>query len=309
MTLDSSLRVLALGQRGVLTTEQAMLHGATESMLRHRVRSGSLVRLAPRVFAIGGVPVTRDVLLYAAWLECGGRSAISHATAAAHWRFPGFRTKPIQLVRLRDGTFPPVSLGRVHTTRELPDTQVVDVDGMFVTSPARTLFDLAPIVPRGRLERLLDRAWSHRLVNWWIMQRTFRELQRRGRPGIAAMRELLDARPIDFVPTASSLEMRFHQIVRDDGQAPLDRQINLGDQVRWIGRVDFFDRAARVIVEVQSDVHHTSVSDRASDAERRKALVDAGWQFVEVTEHEVWHQPDVVSRRVRTARRGLAPAG
>ena len=70
------------------------------------------------------------------------------------------------------------------------------------------------------------------------------------------------------------------------------------------GRVDFFDRASRVIVEVQSDLHHTSVSDRASDTERRNALIDAGWQFVEVTEYEVWHQPDVVCRRLRTVRDG-----
>ena len=169
------------------------------------VRNGSLVRLAPRVLAIGGAPITDELLLFAAWLECGGRSALSHETAAAHWGFPGFRSRPIQLVRRRDGTFPPVSLGRVHTTRELPDTQVVEADGLLVTTPARTLFDLAPRIHPGRLEKLLDRAWSRRLVNWRIMNRTFIELQRRGRPGIRIMRELLEARPVDYVPPDSNL--------------------------------------------------------------------------------------------------------
>jgi hypothetical protein len=59
-----------------------------------------------------------------------------------------------------------------------------------------------------------------------------------------------------------------------------------------------------VIVEVQSTVHHTSVSDRASDDQRRDAMVRAGWQFVEVDEFEVWHRPEVVRQRVRAARSG-----
>jgi hypothetical protein len=302
--LDDDLRALAGSQRCVFTTEQAMSLGATEGMLRQRLRSGLLERLAPRVFVLGGVPVTDDVRMYAGWLECGGRSAISHESAAAHWLFPGFRTRPVQVLRLRDGTFPPVSLARVHTTRELPDTQVVAIDGMLFTTPARTLFDLAPIVHPGRLERLLDRAWSHRLVNWQLMHRTFMELQSRGRPGITVMRELLEARPIEYVPPASGLESRFQDVLARDGQRPMDRQVNLGDEHRWIGRVDFFDHQVKLVVEVQSDLHHTSVTDQADDLERRAALTTAGWRFIEVDEFAVWHRPDLVQQRVRAARSG-----
>jgi very-short-patch-repair endonuclease len=302
--IDDVIRALARRQRCVLTSEQLLDLGITRAMLQARVRNGALTRLAPRLLVLGGVPITDDLMTFAGWLECGGRSAVSHQTASAHWRYPGFRPRPIQVVRLRDGSFPPVSLARVHTTRELPDTQVVEVDGMLVTSPARTLFDLAPTVHPRQLERLLDRAWSHGLLNWWIMQRTFKELQRRGRPGIAVMRELLEARPVDYVPPASNLESRFQQLLRDDGQSPLDRQVNVGDDVRWLGRVDFLDRDAGLIVEVQSDVHHTSVSDRASDADRRAALTEAGWQFVEVAEFELWHRGAEVQRRIRLARSG-----
>jgi very-short-patch-repair endonuclease len=304
MSIDDDIRAMAVRQRSVVLSEQLAELGLTNNGIRHRVRDGSLVRIAPRVLVVGGAPVTAEMRLFAAWLECGGLRALSHGTAAAHWRFPGFKALPIEVLRARDGVFPPVSLARVHTTRELPDTQVVDHDGLLITTPARTLLDLAPRVHPGKLERLLDRAWSHRQVNWAIMQRTFRELQSRGRPGIAVMRELLDARPVDYVPPASGLEARFQKVLRDGGLPELDRQVNVGNDVRWLGRVDFIDRERKMIVEVQSDLHHTSLSDLADDAARRVAMEAAGWLFVEVDDFEVWHRPDVVRARVTTARTG-----
>jgi very-short-patch-repair endonuclease len=304
MSLDRDLRALAARQRCVFTTGQAFELGATHSMLQSRTRSGMLVRLAPRLLALGGVPETDDLLCFAAWLEAGGRSAISHETAAAHWRFVGFRTRPVQLVRLRDGVFPPSSLGTVHTTRELPDTQIVEVDGLAITTPARTLFDLAPRVHPGRLERLLDRAWANRLVNWRILNRTFRELQRRGRSGIAVMRELLEARPADYRPPESNLEFRLRQLLRDDGQAELDRQVDLGDDRGPAGRVDFVDRQAKVVVEVQSDLYHTSISDRLADRTRCENLESAGWTVLLVEEFDLWHRSAEVQSRIRGARSG-----
>lgn len=261
------------------------------------------MRIAPRVCVIGGVPIAEPVRIFAAWLECGGRRALSHGTAAAHWGFPGFSASPIEIVRLRDGVFPPVSLARVHTTRKLPDTQVVAHDGLLVTTPARTLFDLAPRIHPGRLEKLLDRAWARRQVNWPIMHRTFRELQCKGRTGIVVMRELLDARPIDYVPPASNLEARFQKVLDDGGLPAMDRQVNVGDEVSWLGRVDFIDRERKLIVEVQSDLHHTSLSDQASDAERKAAMTEAGWVFVEAREFHVWHRPDVVLQQIRRSGR------
>lgn len=299
---DDLIRQLALTQRGAVTTPQLHSLGLSDAAIRHRIERGSLVRIAPRVCVIGGLPIGLEVRLHAAWLECGGRRALSHATAAAHWRFPGFNASPIELIRLRDDVFPHVSLARVHTTRELPDTQVVEHEGLLITTPARTLFDLAPRIHPERLERLLDRAWSHGQVNWAIMHRTLCELQRKGRAGIVVMRELLDARPVDYVPPASGLESRFQKVLGDGGLPLMDRQVNIGNRVAWLGRVDFLDRSRKLVVEVQSDLHHTSLSDMADDAARREAMEAAGWRFIDVREFDVWHRPDRVRAQIRTGR-------
>jgi very-short-patch-repair endonuclease len=302
MSLDESLRALSRAQNCVFTTEQAHAVGATESRLRHAVDSGQLVRLAPRIFSLGGVPLTPEVLLTAAYLEAGGQSALSLESAAAHWSFSGFMALPAQVTRLRDGTFPPVSLAKVHTTRVLPDSHVVDLGPIRVTTPTRTLFDLAPRVGEARIERLLDRAWARGLTSGPLLVRTLDELRGKGRAGIRVMRALIDARGADYRPPESGQESRFAQLLNDDGQPPMERQVDVGDDV-WIGRVDFIDRDARVVVEIDSELYHTSISDRRADDHRRAELEAAGWTVIRISQHELWHDPRAVQRRVRAARK------
>ncbi len=302
MSIDNDLRALSRAQNCVFTTEQAHALGATESALRHRVAAGHLVRLAPRVFCLAGVPLSDEVLTTAAYLECGGTRALSTTCAGAHWGFAGFTRIPVQVTRLRDGVFPPVSLATVHTTRRLPDSHVVDLGVVRVTTPTRTLFDLAPLVTPGRLERLLDQAWARGLTSGTVLRRTLRELQGRGRPGIRVMRALIDDRGDDYRPPESGQESRFAQLLRDDGQPPMERQAELGDDA-WIGRVDFVDRDAKVVVEIDSELHHSSISDRLADDRRRTALEASGWLVIRITQHELWHDPRAVQRRVRSARK------
>jgi very-short-patch-repair endonuclease len=302
MTLDHDLRMLAATQHALLTTDQASDLGFSRSALGHRVRNGTLVRLAPRVLCLAGVPLTDRLLLHAALLESGGLSAISHESAGAHWLYAGFRLLPPQITRHRDGTYPKMRLGRLHTTRVLPDSHLTDVNGLLLTTPARTLFDLAPRVSPERLERLLDRAWSRRLVTGALLHRMLIELEGSGRAGIVAMRALLEDRGCDYRPPESGIETRFRQLIREDGQPEMERQLDVGDET-WLGRVDFVDREAKVIVEIDSELYHASISDRRSDEARRKALEAAGWIVLRITEFDVWHQPQRVQRAVRLARR------
>ncbi len=82
----------------------------------------------------------------------------------------------------------------------------------------------------------------------------------------------------------------------------MDRQVEVGGTF-WIGRVDFVDRAAKVIVEVQSIEHHGTAPERAADAARIAALEAAGWTVIEVTEHDLWFAPAELLRRIGYARR------
>ena len=83
--------------------------------------------------------------------------------------------------------------------------------------------------------------------------------------------------------------------------------------IGMIGRVDFRHSFHKVIVEIDSDLHHTSISDRRRDTIRRKALEAAGWIVIQVTEFELWHQPEKMLDRIRVRARvsliGFIPRG
>ncbi len=251
---------------------------------------------------MGGVPLSDDLMLHAALLEAGGRSAVSHSSAAAWWGFPGFTLRPFELVRLRDGTFEQGSLGTVHTTRRLPDTHVAEVDGMLITTPTRTLFDLAPRLYADRTAKLIDRAWARYQTSGPLLHRTLRELSGRGQTGITLMRELLAVRGPDYIPPESNLEARFGELAIEAGLRDLRRQVWLGDDVGLIGRVDFYDDRRKIVFEIDSDLHHTSISDRERDAARQLRLEAEGWRVVRITEFEVWHRPAELVRRLREVR-------
>jgi very-short-patch-repair endonuclease len=62
------------------------------------------------------------------------------------------------------------------------------------------------------------------------------------------------------------------------------------------------------VVEVQSELYHSALTDRVADAARVAALRSAGFEVVEVSEEQVWHRPAEVVQAVREARRRLREA-
>jgi very-short-patch-repair endonuclease len=76
-----------------------------------------------------------------------------------------------------------------------------------------------------------------------------------------------------------------------------------------VGRVDFRATDLPLIVEVQSETYHTALTDVRDDEVRLAALRAAGFTVVEVTDAQVWHQPDEVVARIREVVRNLAAGG
>ena len=177
---------------------------------------------------------------------------------------------------------------------------------MPVTSLARTLFDVAADVHSSRLERLVDTVLARTPGMLPLLHAMLEELGARGRNGIAAMREILEQRPMGYMPPASGLEARFMRILADAGEPALDRQVDVGGH-EWIGRVDFVDRDSRLLVEIDSALHHTSKLDRERDRQRDQALLAAGWRaVVRLAEEQVWYRPSEAVAIVHRARRAAA---
>src|SRR3712207_2268893 len=87
---SSAVWRLARAQRDLLTHAQLTELGFSRAAIRHRLRRGRLHPVRERVYLVGGRTPTREQELMAAVLACGAGAALSHGSAAEHWRLlPG----------------------------------------------------------------------------------------------------------------------------------------------------------------------------------------------------------------------------
>jgi very-short-patch-repair endonuclease len=303
------LRRTAARQHGLFTVAQAHEAGVPTSTLAHAISTGRLDRLSDRVLRIGGSAPTPDQAAMAAALDVPG-GAVAIYSAAAFWELPGFELEPVHVLTDRAPHRGGPRLGIAHSSVRFSPDDVVLVRGIPVTSPLRTLCDLAGRLHWDRLDLACERLLARHLLRVGQLHEHVATLPRRGGArGTAAIRRLALERGPDHRPVESGLEHRVASILRDAGEKALERQVDVGDDAGWIGRVDFCDRQLRVIVEVQSDLFHSARVDRARDAERIARLRRAGWIVIEIREFDVWHRPDRVLAAVREARRAAGAKG
>jgi very-short-patch-repair endonuclease len=299
--IDRSIHELAARQHGVLSRQQARALGASAKVIRTRIGRGALVPIGEEVLSVSGAPATDTRDAIAAVLDVRGRAALSQRSAAAYWQLGGFKLRPFEVSTLRIGRTATSELTRIHTTTCLPDSHITVVDGLRVTVPVRVLFDLAGRVHPQRLARLIDAAWRSHLVTGRLLRRTLSELAEHGRPGIQLMRQLIEERGEGYRPTDSNLEARFEELMSSMGITSFDRQVDLGG-ADWTGRVDFIDRSLGLVVEIDSDTFHLSLTDRADDDRRFAALQQAGFVVVRISQFDLWHRPEVVRQTVLEGR-------
>jgi very-short-patch-repair endonuclease len=302
---EPEILTLAARQHGLAHRKQLAELGVTESALRRAVQRGRWKWRTGHVLQLVGVPPTslQDAMLAVLDLNPDG-AALSHDTAAARWGLTGFDLHPFHVMGDRIRGRNDDHLGTVHQPRLLLADHVMALDGIPTVSPTLTLFHLAGVIrwPE-KMSRVIDNALASGLTSVALLQRTLKRYAKRGRTGITLMRELIEEREGGYVPPASGLEWRFRDLARKCGLDGFDRQVDVGDEYDWIGRVDFIDRKRRIIVEVQSARYHGALVDVARDAARIAALRAAGWTVIEVREFDLWYNPEKVIAQLREARR------
>jgi very-short-patch-repair endonuclease len=242
----------------VISVPQLRQLGADKDWLDRRVAMGWLVRVFHGVYAIGHPPRTRRGWYLAALLAGGERSVLSHKTAAAIHEMAGPSSRlHLTVPRSADG----IRGIRIHRPRTLRPGDVVIVDGLRVTSPARTLIDLADLGKRRLLERAIDQAEYHRLH--LPLGEVHDRLHRRPRGRL--LRQVIAEHVAGSTITESEAEELFLAIVRRAGLPMPEPQVRL-----WGRRRDFLFRKQRVVVEIDGREAHDR--DNAFD---RDAVRDA----------------------------------
>jgi very-short-patch-repair endonuclease len=305
MKADEKLHRLADAQLGLICTDQLPRIGLTPRQIATRVQHGTLEWLSPRVLRVVGARTSTWQRALAASLDAGEGSSASHTTAAALFRHPGYSVDPVHVTRAKERNKRPSNLGIVHEPKLLLPSHLTRRGPLPITSPSRTLFDIAAMVHIEKLARTVDGMIVRRYTNTTALHQMLRVLQCRGRTGITAMRAVLADRPIGYKPPESRLEAQVAQAIEHAGLPRPNRQVDVGDDEGWIARVDFLLRPVRLIIFVDGDFWHSTLSDRANDAVQQARLERAGFSVVRIDETTVVLRPHEIARIVEVRAREL----
>ena len=203
---DRQIAEIAARQAGVIRHAQLRACGLSASGIQRRVRAGRLHRLFRGVYGVGHRAVGPVGRHWAAVLACGDGAVLSHGAARAAWGMRPTSSGGFDINVARGGRARRAGL-RVHTATLLPD-EVTRLDGLPITTPARTLLDLATSGIRN-LETVLDRAEQQRLVDFDELHSLLERYPRR--PGTRSLKAQL-ARYRGPVDVRSELERLVYQL-------------------------------------------------------------------------------------------------
>lgn len=291
---DVRVARLAAEQWGVLSIDELLACGLSHDAVTVRVRNGWLHRRHRGVYVVGHPNLPVNGRFLAAVKACGRAAVLSHFSAAALWGFVRWDdrrpevTVPGTVTRVHGGI-------RVHRTRRLDRRDVTRQSGIPVTSPARTLVDLAAVMPYLPLRRATREAQSLRRVNG---RQLAEALDRLGpRRGVRHLRRILATGP---APTRSELEDLVLDMILRGGFAHPDVNVALVldghrtvPDVRW--------PSERLVVEADSREWHENKLAREDDAERQALLEANGERVLRVTWAQATAQRAQTWARLRAA--------
>lgn len=284
----------ARSQAGLVTTTDLRSLDVPPGVRRAMLADGSLRPLSRGVYLVGGIQVDDLIVLRAATLASGAPA--SHRSAAWLHGLPGFAA-PARHEVLRLGRERPHDslLARIHTTTALPHHDLTVVRGIPCVSVARTLMNLAALVPEISAERVrgaVDDAVRMGLARdpwlWWRLE----QLRCRGRNGVAVLEEILTSRAQHA--TESWLERELLSVLGEAGVPLPVCQARIAAKGAFVARVDFLYAELRIVIEVSGAVAHASAEQRAQDARRRNRLLLEGYLVLEFTYEHLVREPRMV---------------
>ncbi len=275
---------LAARQHGVISRKDLLALGFSARAIEHRIAAGRLHRVERGVYAVGWPQLTARRRWMVAVLACGGDAALCHRSAAALWKIGTERRDRIDITvcrrtGLRRGRI------RVRSRPSLPQADLTKSEGIPVTTPERTLLDLATELSPQQLERAVNEADKRDLVTPEALRAYLSDRTRQ--PGVRVLRSLLDRHT--FRLSDSDLETLFRLIAAAAGlPPPLTKAMVNGFEV------DFFWPQLGLVVEADGLRYHRTPSAQARDQLRDQTHTAAGLTPLRFSHYQVKYDPEHV---------------
>ena len=284
---DDVIEQIAAGQLGLVTRAQlrARNHAACDRGARADQATAAAAPRRVSRGARGGAArarVGRSACLWSA-----GRS--ESAQPGWLWQLlPDPGDVPVDITQRKGerGRRPNIRRHRVSLSAK----DVTIRDAVPVTTPLRTVLDLAAVLDHRDLEKVLARVEREGLLD----QRDLQSLttKRAGRPGAPILRELLESEGKPAL-TRSEAEERLLMLIRKAQLPAPETNVQVGAY-----EVDFFWRRERLVVEVDGYAFHTLRRKFENDRRRDAWLAAEGVRVMRVTWRQLTDEPEAMLVRL-----------
>jgi very-short-patch-repair endonuclease len=286
LATDHAIAVIADRQGGTIARAQLTAVGLSAQAIDRRLRTGRLHPLHRGVFSVGHRVVGVVGRRWAAVLASGPGAVLSHWSAGAAWDIRASRAATVDVTVGLGGRARRPGI-RLHRSRSLPPDDVTELRGLPITTPARTLLDLAAGGLRGRpLEAAVDSAERRRLLDFAELHELLARYP--SRPGSPSLKAVLSR--YSYADTRSELEELVLELCDRHGLPRPQVNCVIEGKVR-----DFYWPHAGLVVEADSYGWHRSPSALNDDRERDVELTLAGYRSLRFTWHQVTRRREYVA--------------
>lgn len=279
-------------QLGVVSNADLCALGATRDTILHLRRSGRIVQLHRGVYLVGHDSIPEWGREYAATVATGPDSYVSHYSAARIWGLiEPYPDAPINITTVRRRLRHKHEGVKCHSTARLERLdRYVFKELIPVTSPARTILDLAAVASLKVFENALGAALIAKVCE---RSRLFEVVMRYPRhPGARRLKNHLLSNRAQ--PTRSPLERRFLRLLeRAHIPAPEVNSLVAGIEV------DCFWPHFRLAVELDGRAFHSHDEQIERDMERDVQLASERITVLRISWRQVTRDGLATANRIR----------
>lgn len=289
MWAESVIRDEARGSHGLLTRAQLVELGVSPHEIGNRIERGRLEQVHPGVYYLDAITPTWHTEVLAAVMAAGPGALASHRTAARLWQFDAIFGRVIELtVPFNEEPDPDGVI--VHRTRRT--NSEAEIEGIPVTSPSKTLLDLAWMMPLRTMQKAARSAVRLRLTTPDEMDETVRLYGGRGVAGTREYRKVIGFVADDL--SGSVAEVDLVQIALDAPMpTPVQQfRVRLPDGTNAYLDVAWPDRMR--LVEADGFEAHGTPEQMQQDLTRQNHLMEMGWEIRRFTATEIREEPERV---------------
>ncbi|MDX6677577.1 MAG: hypothetical protein QOE31_1629 [Solirubrobacteraceae bacterium] len=288
---------IATRQYGVIARHQLVELGLTRHEIATMRASHRLHDIHRGVYALGHRVLSQRSRWIAAVLAGGPDALLSHrcAAALANIRRTSLTYAEVVVPQQRGR----IAGVRMYVSRRIEPQDRDTIDGIPCTSLARTLLDLAAILPRREVERACDEALVQQLFDLTAIEDVLD--RSRGCRGTATLRAVLGEHAIGTTLTRPGLETLTLALLDRAGIRRPEVNIRVFCRPGVAPEVDFLWRRERLVLETDGGQFHRHQRQIERDRRKEADLVRAGYRVLRATWRQVEREPETVLLMVRAA--------